>query len=48
MTSLLNGFGRILIGIVVLWKEKKDVYYFFFKKITLLFDGRKIKYVPPP
>jgi hypothetical protein len=27
MTSLLDGFGRILIDIIVLYKEK-DVYYF--------------------
>ena len=29
MTSLLDGFGRILIDIIVLWKEKKAVYYFW-------------------
>ena len=28
MASLLDGFGRILIDIIILWKEKKDVYYF--------------------
>jgi len=31
MASLLDGFGRILIDIIVLWNEKKDVY--FLKKI---------------
>jgi hypothetical protein len=29
MTLLLDGFGMILIDIIVLWKEKKDVYYFW-------------------
>ena len=29
MTLLLDGFGMILIHIIVLWKEKKDVYYFW-------------------
>ena len=29
MAFLLDGFGRILIDIIVLWKEKKDVYYFW-------------------
>ena len=27
MASLIDGFGRILIDIIVLWKEKKGVYY---------------------
>ena len=27
MASLLDGFERILIDIIVLWKEKKDAYY---------------------
>ena len=27
-TCIIDGFGRILIDIIVLWKEKKDVYYF--------------------
>ena len=34
MTLLLDGFLKILIDIIVLWKEKKDVYYFFEKKIN--------------
>ena len=25
----MDGFGRILIDIIVLWKENKDVYYFW-------------------
>jgi len=29
MTLLLDGFGMILIDIIVLWKEKKDMYYFW-------------------
>ena len=29
MALLLDGFGMILIDIIVLWKEKKDVYYFW-------------------
>jgi len=29
MALLLDGFGRILIDIIALWKEKKDVYYFW-------------------
>jgi len=29
MALLVDGFGRILIDIIVLWKEKKDVYYFW-------------------
>jgi len=29
MTLLLDGFGMILIDIIVLWKENKDVYYFW-------------------
>ena len=44
MALLLDGFRRILIDIIVLGKEKKDVYYFR-KKVTSFFDGRKIKYV---
>ena len=27
MALLLDGFGMILIDIIVLWKKKKDVYY---------------------
>ena len=30
---IIDDFGRILIDIIVLWKEKKDVYYFC-KKIN--------------
>ena len=29
MALLLDGFARILIDIIVLWKKKKDVYYFW-------------------
>ena len=29
MASLFDGFRMILIDIIVLWKEKKDVYYFW-------------------
>jgi hypothetical protein len=29
MASLFDGFRMILIDIFVLWKEKKDVYYFW-------------------
>ena len=29
MALLLDGFGRILIDIIILWKEKKDVYCFW-------------------
>jgi hypothetical protein len=29
MASALDGFGRILIDIIVSWKEKKNVYYFW-------------------
>jgi len=25
----MDGFGRILIDIIVLWKENKDGYYFW-------------------
>ena len=28
MASLFDGFERILIDIIVLWNEKKDVYFF--------------------
>ena len=28
MTLLLDDFGRILIDIIILCKEKKDMYYF--------------------
>ena len=34
MTLLLDGFGRILLDNIVLWKEKKDVYYFWKEKIN--------------
>ena len=26
---IIDDFGRILIEIIVLWKENKDVYYFW-------------------
>ena len=29
MTLLLDGFGMILIDTIVLWKKKKDIYYFW-------------------
>ena len=29
MALLLDGFGRILIDIIVLWKENKNVYDFW-------------------
>ena len=29
MALLLDGFEMILIDIIILWKEKKDVYYFW-------------------
>ena len=28
-TCIMDGYGRILIDIIVLWKENKDVYYFW-------------------
>ena len=29
MALLLDGFEMILIDIIILWKEKKDAYYFW-------------------
>jgi len=29
-------FGRIIIDIIVLWKKKKDMYYFWNKKIDII------------
>jgi len=40
MASLLDDFGRILIDFIVLWKEKKDVYYFW-KKLNNIIAGWK-------
>jgi len=35
-------FGKIIIDMIILWKQKKDV---LFLEGKYLFDGRKIKYM---
>jgi len=37
-------FEKIILDIIILWKEKRRV-LFLEEKITLLLDGRKFKYV---